>query len=106
MPVSKQASLCRQSSLGEVPRSEPDWRTRSGRQVHSERWARTRAPFSQWSPEIGRTITLWGQKEGARYAENHNHLFFLNHHTVNPVASAVIPIAISYPYSHLTSGIP
>ena len=37
------------------------------------------------------------QSGSNRERENHNHLFFLNHHTVNPVASNVIAIAISYP---------
>src|SRR5436190_16083378 len=46
------------------------------------------------------------QSGSNRERENHNHLFFLNHHTVNPVASNVIAIAISYPYFHLSSWIP
>src|SRR6476660_5252646 len=32
------------------------------------------------------------QSGSNRERENHNHLFFLNHHTVNPVASNVIAI--------------
>ena len=49
------------------------------------------------------TISRWERRARIRQSgsdrepENHSHLFFLNHHTVNPVATNVTAIAISYP---------